>query len=59
MDDIFAVSEVRGIDWEQLLRGPPNISDNLRLPTLEAKASNKFRVKVLRRPDSPHSSGLC
>lgn len=46
MDDIFAVSEVRGIDREQLLRGPPNISDNLRLPTLEAKASNKFRVKV-------------
>lgn len=45
MDDIFAVSEVRGIDREQLLRGPPNISDNLRLPTLEAKASNKFRVK--------------
>lgn len=45
MDDIFAVSEVRVIDREQLLRGPPNISDNLRLPTLEAKASNKFRVK--------------
>lgn len=45
MDDIFAVSEIRGIDREQLLRGPPNISDNLRLPTLEAKASNKFRVK--------------
>lgn len=45
MDDIFAVSEARGIDRVQLLRGPPNISDNLRLPTLEGKVSNKFRVK--------------
>ncbi|KAK1829121.1 hypothetical protein QBC39DRAFT_415138 [Podospora conica] len=47
-DDLFSISAmnmVRAVDREQMLRGPQDISESMRLPTLEKKDPSTFQQR--------------